>query len=81
MIEQTGSIFIECEKGYYHPSIFSDIIIRDKYLNVCGLNERDNSSELSFTNKLSWAQYPYRRYGRVKVKMDVNVEEKVNISQ
>ena len=40
MIEQTGSIFIECEKGYYHPSIFSDIIIRDKYLNVCGLNEK-----------------------------------------
>ena len=39
MIEQTGSIFIECEKGYYHPSIFSDINIRDKNLNICDLNE------------------------------------------
>jgi hypothetical protein len=39
MIEQTGSIFIECEKGYFHPSIFSDINIRDKNLNICSLNE------------------------------------------
>ena len=39
MVEQTGSIFIECEKGYYHPSIFSDIHIRDKNLNLCDLNE------------------------------------------
>ena len=29
MVEQTGSIFMECEKGYLHSSIFSDIIIRD----------------------------------------------------
>ena len=39
MVEQTGSIFIECEKGYYHPSIFSDINIRDKNLDICNLNE------------------------------------------
>ena len=31
MVEQTGSIFFECEKGYFHTSFFSDIIIRDKY--------------------------------------------------
>ena len=31
MVEQTGSIFFECEKGYFHTSIFSDIKIRDKY--------------------------------------------------
>lgn len=39
MIEQTGSIFIECEYGYYHPSIFSDVFIRDRNLNICDLNE------------------------------------------
>lgn len=32
MVEQTGSIFMECEKGFFHTSIFSEIIIRDKYL-------------------------------------------------
>lgn len=29
MVEQTGSIFMECENGYFHASNFSDIIIRD----------------------------------------------------
>lgn len=29
MVEQTGSIFVECEHGYLHCSIFSDILIRD----------------------------------------------------
>ena len=29
MVEQTGSIFMECEEGYLHTSIFSDILIRD----------------------------------------------------
>ncbi|MFL3005350.1 MAG: acyl-protein synthetase [Candidatus Neomarinimicrobiota bacterium] len=28
MVEQTGSIFIECKEGYFHSSIFSDIYIR-----------------------------------------------------
>jgi len=28
MVEQTGSIYMECEMGYLHASIFSDIIIR-----------------------------------------------------
>jgi phenylacetate-coenzyme A ligase PaaK-like adenylate-forming protein len=28
MVEQTGSIFMECENGHLHTSIFSDIIIR-----------------------------------------------------
>ena len=39
MIEQTGSIFLECEKGFFHSSIFSDIIIRDKNLNPCQIGE------------------------------------------
>ena len=29
MVEQTGSIFFECDKGYFHASEWSDIIIRD----------------------------------------------------
>ena len=30
MVEQTGSIFMECEHGYFHTSEYSDIIIRDQ---------------------------------------------------
>lgn len=30
MAEQTGSIFVECSKGYFHTSIYSDIAIRDQ---------------------------------------------------
>jgi len=29
MVEQTGSIFMECERGHLHASIFSDVIVRD----------------------------------------------------
>ena len=29
MVEQTGSIYMECEKGNLHASLFSDIIIRN----------------------------------------------------
>jgi hypothetical protein len=29
MVEQTGSIFMECEKGFFHTSSWSDVIIRD----------------------------------------------------
>jgi len=28
MVEQTGSIYMECEHGYLHASIFSDVLIR-----------------------------------------------------
>lgn len=36
MAEQTGSIFMECECGHLHASIFSDVIIRDpETLEVC----------------------------------------------
>ncbi|MFV0396515.1 MAG: acyl-protein synthetase [Bacteroidales bacterium] len=31
MIEQTGNLFIECEHGYFHASIFGDIRIRNAY--------------------------------------------------
>ena len=29
MIEQTGSIFVECEEGVLHASVLSDVIVRD----------------------------------------------------
>ena len=41
MIEQTGSIFFECEKcENFVTSVFSDIYIRDKYLNDVGPNKK-----------------------------------------
>jgi phenylacetate-coenzyme A ligase PaaK-like adenylate-forming protein len=30
MVEQVGSIFVECEEGHLHAPIFADIIVRDK---------------------------------------------------
>jgi hypothetical protein len=39
MVEQTGSIFMECEAGYLHSSIFSDVIIRHTDFSVCGMRE------------------------------------------
>jgi len=39
MVEQTGSIFMECEAGYLHSSIFSDLIIRRTDFSVCGPRE------------------------------------------
>jgi hypothetical protein len=29
MVEQTGSIFVECDEGYLHSSSYSEIIVRD----------------------------------------------------
>ena len=41
MVEQTGSIFMECECGYLHSSIFSDILIRNtKDFSVCDFEEQ-----------------------------------------
>lgn len=31
MVEQTGTIYMECEYGHLHTSIFSDIIVRDPF--------------------------------------------------
>jgi phenylacetate-coenzyme A ligase PaaK-like adenylate-forming protein len=31
MVEQPGSIFMECEAGHLHASVFSDVIIRNSY--------------------------------------------------
>lgn len=39
MVEQTGSIFMECEAGHLHCSIYSDIIIRGNDLQPLGIND------------------------------------------
>lgn len=39
MVEQTGSIFMECEAGYLHSSIFSDVLMRRPDFSVCGMRE------------------------------------------
>ena len=40
-VEQTGSIFIECKKcSCFVTSIFSDVLIRDKYFNVVKNGEK-----------------------------------------
>ena len=31
MVEQVGSIFVECEHGHLHAPVFSDVVIRDPY--------------------------------------------------
>lgn len=31
MVEQTGTVFAECEQGHLHASVFGDVIIRDPY--------------------------------------------------
>ncbi len=40
MVEQTGSIFLECEYGYFHSSIFSEIFIRDNNLKLSPIKKK-----------------------------------------
>ena len=40
MVEQTGSVFLECEHGYFHSSIFSEIFIRDNNLKISPIKKR-----------------------------------------
>jgi phenylacetate-coenzyme A ligase PaaK-like adenylate-forming protein len=40
MVEQTGSIFMECEEGHLHSSIYSDVIIRDNDFNPCPVGKQ-----------------------------------------
>lgn len=40
MIEQTGSVFMECEEGHLHCSDYSDVLVRDlKTHEVCPFNK------------------------------------------
>lgn len=41
MVEQTGCIYMQCEHGHLHASIFSDVIIRRPYdFSVCEVGEK-----------------------------------------
>ena len=41
MVEQTGCIYMECEYGHLHASIFSDVITRRAIdFSICGLGEK-----------------------------------------
>jgi len=41
MVEQTGTIYIECEYGHLHAPVFSDVIIRRPHdFSVAGLGEK-----------------------------------------
>lgn len=41
MVEQTGSIFVECEYGHLHASVFSDVdILRSQNFTSAGVGER-----------------------------------------
>lgn len=52
MIEQTGCVYMECEKGHLHASIFSDIIIRNpKDFSVCKVGEKGLIQLLSLLPK------------------------------
>lgn len=40
MVEQTGTVYMECECGHLHASVFSDVIIRNPYdFSVCDFGE------------------------------------------
>ncbi len=52
MAEQVGSILVECEYGYLHSSIFSEIIIRDAITHqISGLNDLGLVETLSILPK------------------------------
>jgi|TARA_B100001964_G_scaffold245519_1_gene333064 hypothetical protein len=40
MVEQTGSIFYECQAGFFHTSNFNDIIIRNQNFKICDIKEK-----------------------------------------
>lgn len=41
MVEQTGCIYVECECGHLHASVFSDVIVRSPHdFSRCGFGER-----------------------------------------
>lgn len=41
MVEQTGCIYMQCEKGHLHTSIFSDVIIRNgNTMEPCAVGEK-----------------------------------------
>ena len=41
MVEQTGCVYMQCEHGHMHASVFSDVIMRNpKDFSVCSVGEK-----------------------------------------
>ena len=55
LVEQTGSIFMECAYGYFHCSNYSDIYIVDKNFKTKKMVKRYCSTFITTSNKLSWS--------------------------
>ena len=51
MAEQTGSIFFECDYGFFHSSNFSEILIRDKNFKLCKFKEKGIVQTISILPK------------------------------
>lgn len=47
MVEQTGSIYVQCEEGHLHSSIYSDIIIRKSDFSIAAHGEKGIIQTLS----------------------------------
>ena len=47
MVEQAGSVFLECEFGFFHSSIFSEIFIRDNNLKLSPIKQNGLIQTLS----------------------------------
>lgn len=47
MAEQTGCIYVECECGHLHASLYSDVIFRRSDLSECGIGEEGMIQVLS----------------------------------
>ena len=79
MIEQTGSIFLECEYGYYHASIFSEINVRNSKLEICKSNQK-GIIQVSSLLPTSYPGHNILTEDLVKLKelIIVNAVEKVN---
>lgn len=40
MVEQVGSVYMECEQGFLHAPSYSDVLVRDPHdWSICGLNK------------------------------------------
>ena len=57
MVEQTGSIFMECPAGHLHASVFSDVIIRDPL----DMSVKSGGKGLIQCNSLLPVSYPGHR--------------------
>ena len=78
MVEQTGSIFVECEHGFFHSPSFSDLIIRNHKTHSPEKNGSGRSYSaisLLFQKAILDILFSQRTLGQYMVRMIVNVEE------